>query len=330
MPSKKTVRTKKGTKQAAITLFETNLLFPNAEQRILILKKSQYFENLNFSDAQYFQYLPKLWKVYIDIDACNKSSSKTCLNPNGLHRKFFLKGAILLDEYVMCSKQRKINKKNAFKKNLIIRGFAEKLLDLQFNKKNIDAQWDSSRKKLLNFMINMVHKKELKGFYLHGTSGVGKSYITTLFATQLAQKNYTVAYVLLPDLVTKLLKSFNEESSSFETSLNAMINSHVLVLDDVGAETYRDWFINDHFLQILNGRVNTDKITIFISNYNLDELHNHYCKIDSYKTRALSREKAATRLIDRIYELVGDNVFQLSGKSWRQHNDRKKNEDQSN
>lgn len=60
MPSKKTVRTKKGTKQAAITLFETNSLFPNAEQRILILKKSQYFENLNFSDAQYFQYLPKL------------------------------------------------------------------------------------------------------------------------------------------------------------------------------------------------------------------------------------------------------------------------------
>ncbi|WP_027119676.1 ATP-binding protein [[Mycoplasma] testudinis] len=295
----------------------SNLYFPNAEQRIQILKSSKIFKSLNLSDVQYSLYLPKLWKVYLDNEACLKSSEKKCLNPSGFHMCVKIQGERFLIEQVICKKQKKVLEQNAFKRNYLIRGFPERFLDIKFCDKSIDASWDGSRKKLLNFMNGQFKGKKTGGFYLYGSSGVGKSYITCLFTNHLAKTNKKIAYVFLPDLLLRLLKSFSDDKSEFDTSLNEMISADVLVFDDVGAETYRDWFVNEYFLRIINNRMSSDKMTIFVSNFSLAELERHYCKPNAYKTKDASQEKAASRLIDRIYELVGNNVFHLQGKSWR-------------
>ena len=45
----------------------------------------------------------------------------------------------------------------------------------------------------------------------------------------------------------------------------------MLVIDDIGVEQPKDW-VNERFYNIINGRMIEKRITIFTSNYRMDDL----------------------------------------------------------
>lgn len=294
-------------------LFELqNNEYRNKDYRLKTLKDSKYFKYLNLTDLDYEKYVPILWRIYSDNLRCLKSESKECTNQNGFHLYAkFDKHKIFVEDRI-CPKYKKILKENSFKKNYLWRSFDESLLELKFNNSNIDPKFNGkSRKPLLEHMNQIISKKNNCGFYLYGDTGVGKSYLTILMCNSLARQNQTISYAFLPDIVSKFMDKFGS-NLGVESEVEKLTKADILVLDDIGSETIREWFFNEYLLRILNYRSDHKKISIFISNYNLDELGRYY---SNRKTGV--NLKATLRIIDRIKGLVKSYMYELRGESYR-------------
>lgn len=289
-----------------------NKEYRNKDYRFKTLKESKYFDYLNLTDSDYQKYIPILWRVYSDNLRCLKSESTKCTNENGFHLDVKFNNHKIFVEDKICPKYEKILKENSFKKNYLWRSFDESLLELKFNNGNIDHKFNSnSRRPLLEHMNQMISKKNSHGFYLYGDTGVGKSYLTILMCNSLARKNQTVSYAFLPDVVSKFMDKFGS-NLGVESEVEKLTKADILVLDDIGSETIREWFFNEYLLRILNYRSDHKKASIFISNYNLDELGKYY----SNKKTGVNL-KATLRIIDRIKGLVNSYMYELRGKSYR-------------
>lgn len=309
--SKKIIK-KTADKDAEFLLELKNKEYRNKDYRFKTLKDSKYFEYLNLSDADYEKYLPILWRVYSDNIRCLKSDSEECTNGNGFHLYAKFNNHKIFVEDKICPKYKKILEANSFKKNYLWRSFDESLLDLKFHNNNIDHKFNNnSRRPLLTHMNEMISEKNNHGFYLYGDTGVGKSYLTILMCNSLAKKNKTIAYAFLPDVVSKFMDKF-VANLGVESEVEKLTKADILILDDIGSETIREWFFNEYLLRILNYRSDHKKTSIFISNYSLDELAKYY----SNKKNGVNL-KATLRIIDRIKGLVGSHIYELRGKSYR-------------
>jgi DNA replication protein DnaC len=67
--------------------------------------------------------------------------------------------------------------------------------------------------------------------------GIGKTFTSIAFANELANKNHTIAFIFLPEMVMKLMQGFNPDSGiDGNDFMNKMQNADFLFLDDLGAE----------------------------------------------------------------------------------------------
>ena len=88
-----------------------------------------------------------------------------------------------------------------------------------------------------------------------------------------------------------------------------MLNSDVVVLDDIGAESISAWFLNEILFPVLDQRMEQRKKTYFTSNYTWDDLK------ERYGTAEKNGQIAADRVMERIRTL--SDMVLLIGKSRR-------------
>ena len=105
-----------------------------------------------------------------------------------------------------------------------------------------------------------------KGIYLSGSFGSGKSYIINAVLNELSRKGYTSVSIYYPTLLKKLKDSFNNKNESFEQMFNELLNSDLLLIDDIGAENNTPWARDEVLGSILQSRMDNKKITFFTSN----------------------------------------------------------------
>lgn len=135
-------------------------------------------------------------------------------------------------------------------------------------------------------------REEGIGLYLYSeTKGSGKTRFATSLANELINKHeINTRFVTSLDIISEI-KATWERDTEFQSESQLMrylTTVDVLVIDDFGTEQHKDW-LDDKFYQIINKRYIEKLITIFTSNYELNQL--------KYDQRILNR------IVERVYQV---------------------------
>lgn len=161
---------------------------------------------------------------------------------------------------------------------------------------------DKNRVELIKWMTTFIKNykagKEVKGLYLSGNFGSGKSYLISAMINELVKNGKKGALVYYPEFLRSLKAAFGKD---FDTQFDYAKNADLLLLDDVGAENITPWSRDEILGPILQYRMDEKLPTFFTSNLNLEELEVHLSiqngKVDKLK---------AKRLIERIKYITDD------------------------
>ena len=167
-------------------------------------------------------------------------------------------------------------KEAAIKKRLNLINFPSSLKNVSF----LDVYRDDVRRlTVLNRMIKFVndYPNNLKGLYLYGDFGVGKSFMVAALAHDLSEKRGVSSTLLhYPSFVIDVKNAIGD--GNVKTLVDEIKLAEVLILDDIGAEQSTAW-VRDEILQvILQYRMQEDLPTFFTSNFNFEDLEQHFAK----------------------------------------------------
>lgn len=124
------------------------------------------------------------------------------------------------------------------------------------------------------YMQNLESMKERGiGLYFYsGTKGSGKTRLAASIANELIENhNCRVKFSTSIQILNEITNTWNDRSLSESKLIHDLMSTEILIIDDFGAETLKDWK-NEKFYEIINGRYVDRKITIFTSNMSLDDL----------------------------------------------------------
>jgi primosomal protein DnaI len=149
----------------------------------------------------------------------------------------------------------------------------------------------------VEFVENYRKDRYFKGLYIYGKYATGKSYLISAIAQELAEKNVTVLFVYMPDLVRSIRQGMNE--GNLEQRINSLKQADVLMMDDMGGENMTPWFRDEILVPILQYRLSAKLPVFMTSNFEYVQL----VEALTMTKDETNRVKAA-RLIQRIKDLM--------------------------
>ena len=178
---------------------------------------------------------------------------------------------------------------------------------------NIDLKEDS-RIRVVNMVLSFSEEyeagKQVKGMYLYGSFGVGKTYILGAIANEIAKKKIPSMLVYVPEFMRELKGSLH--ANSLEDKIDAVKKVKVLMLDDIGAEAMSSWIRDDILGSILQYRMLENLPTFFTSNFSMKDLQSHL----SVTQRGEEEPVKSARIMERIKNLA--DPYELKGRNWRE------------
>ena len=168
---------------------------------------------------------------------------------------------------------------------------------------------DKNRKQIITWLTKFIHeydsKKKIKGLYLNGNFGCGKTYLISATFNELSKRGIKSAIIYWPEFLRSLKESFSDD---FKEKFNYIKKVPLLLIDDIGAENVTLWGRDEILGTILQYRMEEGLTTFFTSNLTYEELESALSlskgKVDSLK---------ATRIMERIknltvnMNLIGEN-----------------------
>ncbi|MFA5602128.1 MAG: primosomal protein DnaI [Bacilli bacterium] len=207
--------------------------------------------------------------------------------------------------YVACSYKNKDIKNTSYKENVLTFDIPKEISNAKMKDIYTD---DKNRfeviKKLKDFIDKYLAKKEVKGLYLHGNFGCGKTYVVASMFNELAKKGIKSVIVYWPELLRSLKESF--KSNNYEYKFSKIKKAPLLLLDDLGAENLTSWGRDEILGSILQYRMQEGLPTFFTSNLDIKELEEHL----SFSNGKVEKVKAR-RIIERINQLT-DTIQMIS------------------
>ena len=260
------------------------------DERFLRLVKT-----LKVSDDIAKKYTSSLEDTVKELNNCSNCKGLFgCKNKvNGCVYYPKLVGDKLIFSYRECKYKTELNNKEKEKLN------NQKELELA-SFKNLDFS-DKKRAKVLrwakSFYDNYDMTKRMKGLYLHGNFGCGKTYIIAALFNELNKIGVKTEIVYFPTLLRELKSDFCE----FGSTIDYLLDVDCLLIDDIGAEKVTSWGRDEVLGTILQERMNNYKTTFFTSNLTLEELENHFIINNNSDEEIKSR-----RIMERIKFLALD------------------------
>lgn len=210
--------------------------------------------------------------------------------------------------YKTCKYMDKFNKDNAYKKNVYGYEIPKDIKNAAI--KDIYRD-DQSRvvvvKAMKEFMDKYLKTAKIKGIYLSGNFGSGKTYLLAALFNELAKQKIKSAIIYFPEFLRSLKASFETD---YEDQMIAIKKVPLLLIDDIGAENLTAWGRDEILGTILQYRMQEHLATFFTSNLNLKQLEEHLsiagATVDKVKAR---------RIIERIKQLAND--IEMVGKNRR-------------
>lgn len=244
-------------------------------------------------------YTSKLLRSVSELHNCkNCKGLSSCKNSSKGYYIYPVKyGKVIYFENIACKKllrsiEREKKKTKIYLEPLEIENASMKDIDLT----------DKKREKLIK-AVNKFYKdyqndKNIKGLYVHGSFGSGKTYIIASLFNALSQNGYKALIIYYPEMLRLLKSSFQ---TNYDELMESIKNSDLLLIDDIGAESITSWSRDEVLGTILQYRMDNKLPTFFTSNLDINELEIHLREtnnsIDSVKAR---------RIIERIKQLTND------------------------
>lgn len=208
--------------------------------------------------------------------------------------------------YTPCKYQRQLEETNKYQENIYTFDIPKEIKNAKMKDIYTD---DQSRletiKWLKNFLDNYKKDDFIKGLYLTGNFGTGKTYLISAMLNELAKRGSKIAIIYFPEFLRSLKASFSDDES-YNYTFNYIKKIEILLIDDIGAETTTPWGRDEILGTILQYRMQEQLPTFFTSNLNIKELEEHLSitskSIDSVKAR---------RIIERIKYLT-DQIIMIS------------------
>lgn len=157
---------------------------------------------------------------------------------------------------------------------------------------------DKKRFEVIKWLKEFIddYENKVKGLYLYGSFGCGKTYLIAAMFNELAKKNIKSAIIYWPEYLRDLKSSFN---SDYNIKVNYIKKVPFLLIDDIGAETVTTWNRDEILGPIVQYRMQAKLPTFFTSNLDMASLEKHLSvskdEVDSLKAR---------RIIERIKQLT--------------------------
>ncbi|MTD29601.1 primosomal protein DnaI [Planomicrobium sp. YIM 101495] len=148
-----------------------------------------------------------------------------------------------------------------------------------------------------------------KGLYLYGQFGIGKSYLLSAVANELAEMNIKTVLVFVPEFMREMKQSIADHT--LQEKIDYVKQADVLMLDDLGAEAMSSWTRDDVLGTILHYRMAERKPTFISSNFSYDELQHHL----TYSQRGEKEDLKAARIMERVRALT--TPVKLNGRNRR-------------
>jgi len=155
------------------------------------------------------------------------------------------------------------------------------------------------------------------GLLFSGDSGVGKTHLAVSVLRELVnRKGARGQFWDFHELIREIKNSYNPETLTTELQVLApVVESDVLLLDDLGAWKMTDW-MNDTLFYILNSRYMAKRATIITTNYQ-DADRESVLSADSLRRKEFLVERIGQRLRSRLMEMC--LVVRIEGSDFRQH-----------
>lgn len=205
-----------------------------------------------------------------------------------------VEGKIIDSIYVPCKFKKEQDRLLALKNTA-----SKELLNARFE--NIDVK-DKNRVEVIRWIKKFYDDfeiyKDMKGLYLHGSFGSGKSFLIYALLNELnLNKKVDFEALYFPDL----LKTLKEDWDTYSEKMDRYSSVPILLLDDIGAEAVSEWGRDEVLGTILQSRMNNHLTTFFTSNLTIEELE----QLLSSTKSGLDKVKAR-RIIERIKQLTVD------------------------
>jgi DNA replication protein DnaC len=141
------------------------------------------------------------------------------------------------------------------------------------------------------------------GLLLTGDNGVGKTHLAVAVLRQLCEaKGARGQFWDFHELIREIKNSYNEETHTTELQvLEPVVETDVLLLDDLGAWKMTDW-MNDTLFYILNSRYLAKRATLITTNYQ-DADREAVLSADPLRRREFLVERIGQRLRSRLMEM---------------------------
>ncbi len=283
-----------------------NLDYDLHKDYVLALKDANFksfVTKLKITEEVAMKYTSKLQNTIKELNNC-----KNCKNINNCQNKVFgcvnyphVEGNHLRFDYVACKYKIKAldDEKHSTK-------IFEEPLEIRNARMGDIYTDDKKRMHIIRFVKKFYtdygKNPNIKGCYLHGSFGSGKSFILAALLNELAKKDIKTTIIYYPKMLRILKESFNPDSKyDYDNLMELLEKSDVLLIDDIGAETVTDWSRDEILGTILQYRMDAKLPTFFTSNLTIEELEEHL----SYTKGNVDRVKAR-RIIERIKQLTED------------------------
>ncbi|MFP4078096.1 MAG: primosomal protein DnaI [Candidatus Izemoplasmataceae bacterium] len=132
----------------------------------------------------------------------------------------------------------------------------------------------ANRKELYQRIIALTNQyargDSIKGLYIHGRYQIGKTYALAAIGNRFSELGFNVTIAYYPDLVREMKSAIGD--GSLESQINKLKATDVLLLDDIGGESFSRWVRDEVLGPILQYRLLDSRPTFFTSNLPLEEL----------------------------------------------------------
>ena len=243
----------------------------------------KYCNDLKIPQEKIDDNIVKIFDFVNDINYCKKCPGvKKCAKANPLLCiKIIYEHGEIDRQLVPC---KELIKDIAFKKQFMIRDFEEDWLDS--NLRSIDR--NSGREQALVRYQGYIKEKDNSWIYLIGSKNSGRSYFAAALTADIARKERGPICYLNTSLRLRELSDYNyaKKKDEFDRSLELYSNVPVVVLDDFGNEFKND-FVRDAILfPILSTRASKRLLTIFTSDFTIEEVETLYSNTKAGAIRA--------------------------------------------
>lgn len=233
----------------------------------------KYIHDLGISDEEVDDNITKIYDFAFDVEYCKKCPGvKKCAKENPLLCiKIIYDHGVVDRQLVPC---KELLKQIAFQRQFVVRDFNEDWLDETLRTMDRNKGRDEALLKYRDFIKN----NQNSWIYLTGNKNSGRSYFAALLTVDAARKERGPICFLDSTLRLRELGdlSRDKKKEEFDKKLNLYSNVPILVLDDFGNEFKSDFTRDAILFPILSTRASKRLLTIFTSDFTIEEIQTLY------------------------------------------------------